>query len=237
MKWDGQGRLLKKIFTVTWLATALLAPMHLEAQYNYNSPRELALLPPYCKYTQSFQNRVEGGNDPEKIKQWYSIMRGSDSRALGIFEHIHHYCEGLMDVNYAKFFARSKGEREGRLIASIRQFDYVIRESTPGERLLPEFHTKKGETLVALGRGPLAIAEFQRAIVLKPDYWPPYAALSDYYKETGNIKMARELLEQGLSSSPEATALTRRLAELDAVKGKPKTAAEVGAKPPSDAAK
>ncbi len=224
MKCARHRGLFRRIFAAAGLTGALLAPMQLEAQQPLH-PRELAMLPPYCKYTQAFRNRVEGGNDPEKIKEWYAIMGGSYP-ATGIFHHMHHYCEGLMDVNYAKFWARSRQERNFRLQTSIQQFDYVIERSSPDDKLLPEFLTKKGESLVALGRGVLAIAEFNRAIQLKPDYWPPYAALSDYYKDSGNIKIAREVLERGLSSSPDVKALTRRLAELDAVKDKPKAVAE-----------
>jgi hypothetical protein len=39
--------------------------------------------------------------------------------------------------------------------------------------------------------------------------------MSDYYKGAGNTAKAREVLKQGLSFSPDAPALTRRLEELD----------------------
>ena len=62
----------------------------------------------------------------------------------------------------------------------------------------------------------MGIQELERAIELNPDYWPPYAHMSDYYKSKGEIKTAREWLEKGLVTSPDARGLTRRLAELDA---------------------
>jgi tetratricopeptide (TPR) repeat protein len=77
---------------------------------------------------------------------------------------------------------------------------------------------KKGENLIRLGRGPSGIKELLRAAELKPDYWPPYAAISDYYKKNGDLKDAREVLEKGLSASPDAKALKERLANLDTVK-------------------
>jgi hypothetical protein len=58
-----------------------------------------------------------------------------------------------------------------------------------------------------------------RAIELKPQYWPPYVALSDYFKELGQIAVAREWLEKGLAAAPNAQPLLRRLAELDRAKG------------------
>lgn len=219
---------MRKIFIVTGLAAALLAPMYVDAQFRYTA-RDIALLPPYCKYTQSFREYAEGGNDPEKIKQWYSIMGGSYPN-VGIFHVMHHYCRGLINVNTAKLYSRSPQERQANLNGSIIEFDFVIERAPPDAVLLPEILTKKGESLIAVGKGPLAVAEFNRAIQLKPDYWPPFAALSDYYKTSGNIKMARELLQQGLSASPNAAALKRRLAELDSGRGKPKAAPGPGAK-------
>ncbi len=199
------------------LALVLFAPVSVTAQTFGLTAQEAAMLPEYCKYTQSFRSLVEGGNNPEKIRQWSAILGG-------IFNHMHHYCDGLVDVNFAKLFARTEAERRPRLSTSLTQFDYVIQRSEPTEKMLPEFYTKKGESLIALGNGPLAIVELNRAIELKPDYWPPYAAQSDYYKKTGNIKLAREILQQGLEASPDAKALTRRLSELDTVKDNSRSA-------------
>lgn len=231
MKRIGYCQVFRKVLLVTGLAAALFVPMRLMAQLPSMNPNELAMLPPYCKYTQYFRDHVPGGNDLAKIKEWYAIMGGSWP-TTGIFHAMHHYCEGLLDVNFAKFHARTPQERQARLEASIRQFDYVIRSSQPGEKLLPEFFTKKGESLVALGRGPQAAMEFNRAIEIKPDYWPPYASLSDYYKSIGNIKLAREALERGLAASPDARALSRRLAEIDPGKDRAKSAPKPATAPP-----
>ena len=83
-----------------------------------------------------------------------------------------------------------------------------------------EILTKKGANLIRLGQGPVAIDVLGRAIELRPDYWPPYAELSDYYKGIGDLRNARAYLEKALSHSPNAEGLKRRLAEFDAVRGK-----------------
>ena len=75
-----------------------------------------------------------------------------------------------------------------------------------------------------MGKGPLGILELQRGIDLKPDYWPPYAYLSDYYKKIGDVVSAREWLEKGLSVTPDAKGLKSRLAELDGAKDKRRAA-------------
>jgi tetratricopeptide (TPR) repeat protein len=70
--------------------------------------------------------------------------------------------------------------------------------------------------------GVLAVPELERAIELKPDYWPPYVQLSDYYKESGQTALAREMLEKALSHSPGVETLKQRLADLNGSRGKPR---------------
>jgi tetratricopeptide (TPR) repeat protein len=187
-----------------------------DVRYGFDA-REVAMLPRYCIYTQLFRDNVPGGNNPEEIKRWYSIMGDT-------FHAMHHYCWGLMKTNRATLLARTQESRMFYLNDSIGEFDFVIQRAKPDFVMLPEILTKKGENLIRLGRGPQGILELQRAIKLKPDYWPPYAAMSDHYKATGEIRKAREVLEEALSHSPDAKALKTRLAELEKAEGKRKTA-------------
>ena len=140
------------------------------------------------------------------------------------FNAMHHYCAGLIETNRAIFLSRTPQDREFYLNDSIIEYDYVIQRAPPEFILLPEILTKKGENLIRLGRGHLAVPELQRAIDLKPDYWPPYVQLSDYYKGTGDFEKARAYLEKALSYTPEVKILKTRLTELEAVHAKRKTA-------------
>lgn len=169
---------------------------------------DMDMAPPYCKYTQLFRGVVPGGNNQAEIERWESVMGDT-------FIHMHHYCAALIETNRALFASRSRKERLFYLDHSIYEFDYIIRNATADFKLLPEIFTKKGENLIRLDKGPQGIAELQRAIALKPDYWPPYAYISDYFKEIGDVASAREWLEKGLSASPKTKALTQRLAELN----------------------
>jgi len=83
-------------------------------------PREIALLPPYCIYTQVFRDNVPGANDPAEIKRWTLVMGRR-------FEAMHHYCWGLMKTNRAYVLARDERVRNFYLRDSIGEFDYVIR--------------------------------------------------------------------------------------------------------------
>jgi len=177
------------------------------------------MLPRYCIYTQEFRQRVPGGNDQLKINYWKSAM-GESVTGYALFEAMHHYCWGLMKTNRAVILTRDRKFRLFYLESSIGEFDYVIRLAQPDFVLLPEILAKKGENLIRLGKALLGIPELTRAIELKPDYWPPYAHLSDRYKDTGNFKTARDWLEKGLSAAPDTKALKQRLAELDAAGAK-----------------
>jgi len=175
-------------------------------------PREVAMLPRYCIFTPAFrQAGVPGSNDVQAINHWQSVMGET-------YKGMHHYCWGLMKTNRANLLARDRQTRLAWLGLSIQEFDYVITIAPKDFALLPEILTKKGENLIALSKTPEGIGEMLRAIDLKPDYWPPYAQISDYYKANGDRQRAREFLEKGLTLSPDATALKRRLAEFDTTK-------------------
>jgi tetratricopeptide (TPR) repeat protein len=176
--------------------------------------REVALLPRFCTYTQDFRERVPGGNDREQIERWRALMGPS-------YEAMHHYCWGLMKLHRATILARDATTRRFYYGSAVDEFDYVLRNVRPDFAMLPEILTKRGEALLGAGRAPQAIAEFERAIELKPDYWPSYARLSDYYKSTGDLAGARQILGRGLARSPDAKGLLRRLKELDDEQSKP----------------
>ncbi len=214
---------LREIFAAAGFTLALLAPMHAEAQQAFEQTL-VYMLPVYCKYTQDFRGRLAGGNNREEIARWTSSMGDT-------FNHMHHYCYGLMDVNRAAFLSRTREDRAFNLNSSITEFDYVIQRAPPDFSLLPEILTRKGESLIQLDRAADGMFELQRAIKIQANYTPPYAAMSDFYKKTGQLTKAREWLEKGLSAAPNAKALIRRLAELDDLKGKPKTAPGPARKP------
>jgi tetratricopeptide (TPR) repeat protein len=175
-------------------------------------PREVALIPRYCIYTQSFRNIVPAGNDPTAIASWYAYMGQT-------FNDMHHYCAGLMKMNRALFLAKDNTTRRFYFADAITEIDYVMRHAKDDFILMPEMLTKRGECQVRLGQGPQGIYSFERAIEIKKDYWPAYAQISDYYKSQGDVQKAREALEAGLAASPDAKGLTRRLAELSAPAG------------------
>jgi tetratricopeptide (TPR) repeat protein len=213
----------RKITAAAGLALALLASTHAWAQTTFE-PSLVYMLPVYCKYTQYFRDNLPGGNNRAEIERWTASMGD-------MFIHMHHYCLGLMASNRAMFLSNTQQERTHNLNVSILEFDYVIVRAPRGYPMLPEFLTKKGESLIRLDRAGEGIVEIKEAIRIKADYSLAYAAMSDYYKGTGELASAREWLEKGLSVTPNAQALLRRLTELNAAKDKGKTASGPARKP------
>ncbi len=209
---------LRTIVAVAGSALALLAPLPVRSQQAVYDPHtyepSLVLrLPEYCKYTMFFNARVPGGDNKVEMEHWKNVMGPT-------FIHMHHYCYGLMATNRAIYLSPTREARNHNFGVSIGEFDYVIQRAPDGFGLLPEMYTRKGENLISLDRGAEGVGALQRAVDIKPDYWPAYAAMSDYYKGVGAYAKARDWLQKGLAESPDTKPLTRRLAALDAEQGK-----------------
>jgi len=206
-----------QIFAVAVLA--LFAPASRSADDGGQGfePREIYMLPVYCKYTQIYRKNLAGGNNPAEIERYTKLMGDT-------FNHLHHYCWALQTSNRAVFETNNPHEQVRWLKASINDLEYVIQRAPLDFPLLPEILTKKGEVLIRLDRAGEGLLEYERAIKIKPNYWQAHAAMSDFYKQTGQLGKAREWLEKGLSVAPNAKALKERSAQLDSAKGKRKTA-------------
>ncbi len=191
---------------------ALGIPLAADAQPRDYSERSLALLPGWCKYAQDFRDRVPGGNNPAEYQRLMTITKG-------MFQHMHHHCYGLIAQNTAMLRVRDPQKRAALLKTSVNEFDYVLRNTPPDFIMLPEVLTKRAESLIALTRGAEAQSDLQRALQLKPDYWPAWLTLADYYYEkVGDAAKAAYTLEQGIVAAPNAPALQDRLAELKGAK-------------------
>ncbi len=112
-------------------ALALLASMHAKAQPQTYESSQVNMLPVYCKYTQVFRERVPGGNNRAEIERWTTSMGST-------FNHMHHYCWGLMASNRAAFFSNTREDRMRNLNGTLGEFDYVIQRAPPDFSLLPE---------------------------------------------------------------------------------------------------
>jgi tetratricopeptide (TPR) repeat protein len=189
-----------------------VAQIQFDPAHGHYDPKVIAMLPPYCKHTQLYNRYVPGGDNRTQIARWESVMGAQN------FQHMHHYCWGLAHTNWALFSSNTRQERDRELRQSVTELDYVLRNVAPDFALLPEILTRRGENQLRLENWPQGLNDLHRAIELKPDHWPPYAALTDYYRALGELDSAREWVEKGLSAAPGTRALERRLSELKKAK-------------------
>jgi tetratricopeptide (TPR) repeat protein len=207
------ARLARAIALPTILAAAnAVGQVQFDRTQGHYDPRVVAMLPPYCKYTEYYRQNVPSGDDPPQMERWKHLLGPNN------FLHLHHYCWGLTHTNWALYSSTSKQVRDRELRQSVIEFDYVLRNAPHDFALRPEILTRKGENELRLENGPQGLNDLYRAIELKPNHWPPYAALTDYYKALGELDSAREWAEKGLSAAPGTRALERRLSELNKAK-------------------
>lgn len=142
-----------------------------------------------------------------EAKKWAAIL-GPE------YEHIHHYCDGLLHWNMAQRIFDGQDKRHFYLTRALDGFNYVEARARVEFILNAEIAYFKGRTLLEMKQPREAIVSFQRSIKFQPSYAAPYAALADYYKSIGQKTEARQILEEGLQKSPGAEPLKRRLSEL-----------------------
>ena len=188
------------------IAMAIPWGLHAQADFRYDA-KVFAFLPEWCKYTPLWGSSAPGLKVEER-ERLHRLMGPQN------FRHLHHYCRGLFLTARALYFEQTKAGRDAALTGSLGEYEYSILRVEPTFALLPEMLTKKGETLVLLGRAEAVVALHQ-AISLRGDYWPAYVALSDYFANLGNVEQARQWLQKGLNAAPQAQVLVRRLAELE----------------------
>ncbi len=158
------------------------------------TPGELSLLPPYC-------------DTKHRDAKWNSVI-GSDIR------HMHHYCRGLRDMNYARMTPLPANQRNFLWERSITEFTYMIRRSRPDMVLMPEVYVKMGEAHLHLNQFIDAEAAFSNARNLKPDYATAYVLPAEKLIDLKLYTRARDLLETGLRHAPNDKSIQAQLARL-----------------------
>lgn len=192
------------------VVASLLLPAGAGAIGSFNpSAAELSLLPPYCG-----PRAQRWGNDLDhpEVQRWRSVF-GSD------YFHMHHYCQGMLLLLRGDRQPLDSREATGEYEAALNNLEYMESRASSGFVLMPELYLKKGRVLLRLRRDHKALQAFRRAIELKRDYVPAYAALSDFYLDRGKPEPARKVLQEGLEVVPDASILQRRLAELSRDQG------------------
>jgi len=170
---------------------------------------ELALMPPYCqaKYGKDRGNKAI-------TDKWRGIY--GDQNWL----NQHHYCDALKSIIRANRSVGDKAELAYNLQGAQQSIEHLLAvEQTADWILRPEAHVNLGKIYLRMARlGKVsegkAVQNFEQAILVKPDYEPAYAALSDFYADKGLKQKALSAIEDGLKHSPDSKMLLRRFREL-----------------------
>ena len=157
---------------------------------------EMALIPAYCPYTQSFS---ESRGSPES-KRWESVM-GKDFWAM------HHYCWAQINQLRAMRSGITESARKSLLAVARDDYRYAANNTARNFILLPEIYTRIGETELRLSRNNDASRSFAKARSLKPDYWPAYSHWAEFLMYSGKKAEAKQLVKAGLEYSPNSRVL------------------------------
>lgn len=169
---------------------------------------EMALLPRYCADTQTFGYGGAGSpNMSPNAPRWVGLMGNG-------FWAMHHYCWALINLARAQKPSMPANVRQATREYAIDDMKFVIENTTADFIMLPEIYTKVGEVQLLLKLAPEARDAFAKARSLKPDYWPPYFHWAEYLRQVGQKPQAREVVEEGLSYSPNAKQLQNLLVTL-----------------------
>lgn len=194
------GRL---VLVGTVLISVLTAwPMIAAAKPKDITNEEMALIPRYCPYTQSFPLR----NTPER-GVWEARI------GAGFLSHLHHYCWALVAMMRAERPSMSEGERSRYRGEAAGDLSYVVEAIglNPKFVLMPEILTKQGEVALRRRGDPdrvnTASKSFAQARALRPDYWPAYASWAEFLMYSGKKSEAKALVESGLQYSPTSKVL------------------------------
>jgi len=165
---------------------------------------EYQLLPTYCRN----QGNVAGNYfKPDNEAGWRNQL-GSN------FQHIHHYCWGLVSLARAYKAGQTDAERKHRFGRAIADFDFSIERSTPDFVLLPEMYSKAGQAYLGLRDEKNAEIAFKKAWEANPEYWPAYLWWAQRLMKQGRQREALAVAEEGLKNAPGSKPLERLIAEM-----------------------
>lgn len=186
------------------LASALMATATIVTAMPDNiTDEEMALIPRYCPYTQSFgKSGFRGGPSPQ-AKPWLAVMGDG-------FWAVHHYCWGQINLQRALRSTTTSQQRKHLLETVRADYGYAVKNAPKNFILLPEIYTRLGEVEVRLARHRDAEQSFAKARALKPDYWPAYSHWAEVLMGSGRRAEAKQLVKSGLEYSPNSRVLSEQ---------------------------
>lgn len=167
----------------------------------YPSAEEIKYLPRYC------QARLGQGSKSEAA-MWKKRF------GRGVWTGFHHYCQ---QINYQNRYYKTLNPevRDGLLQNVVDGMKGQLEAYGPSFILRHDAYYRMGWAQAKLGRTAPAFTSFRTAIKIKPKFAKAYAALSDLYRDLGQLNDALETINLGIKNIPKSKGLKRRKKELE----------------------
>ena len=198
------------------MLVVLLTGHALPASASRWTDAEIRALPDYC------QARL-GTKGEAQFNSWRKTL-GPD------FEHTHHYCYGLIQLN-RYYGARSSQEKKQILQGAYSNLVYVVQRVDPSYRILPEVYMNLGMVLSLQNKDGEALQAMLKAIELDPKLARAYSAIANQYVKLNKKDKALELTMEGLRQVPGNASLQRLYVKLGGQLPYPEPAAPQEQKP------
>ncbi|NOR80790.1 MAG: tetratricopeptide repeat protein [Methyloprofundus sp.] len=148
------------------------------------------------------QLRFKWGYQSRQFAKWKKLL-GPES------VHIHHYCEGLVDLQRV---ALAPKEKQSLLNSARSNFKYVLtRIQSPNFILLPDIYYRLAIVSKEENKSSEAINFATQSIQAKKNYLNPYLLISDIYIKSGNNDEAKKILLKAKKYHPNSKILKGRL--------------------------
>lgn len=185
----------------------------------YPSPEEILELPEYCqvqrhmiKYLYRGTTKKPGADISVKAKRWEATL------GTGNYNHLHHYCWGLAQLNRCfkavDPYPEYDMHRRSNLNQAIANFEYVRLRVSDDFPLLPELLLNEAIAFRELGKFQNAIDLLMGSISRRKDYARAYVELARILEAQGRVDEAGEVLVQGVRETNNDPAIAKAMESL-----------------------
>jgi tetratricopeptide (TPR) repeat protein len=200
---NNRPRLLAKLVRAGWACAAMALgggaaadPMNPATA----SAGELSRLPDYCNHVWGYYR------DAGERANWFARMGP-------VFEHMHHYCWGMLKANRAAAPGISPTMRRTLYASAVQECHYVLRNNPdPAFVLRPEIFYRMGQWEAANESWVQAMEYYRQSIATKADYWPPYVGIAEIEMKLARRDRAIAVLDEGLKFAPDEPRLKEAMA-------------------------
>lgn len=199
---------MKPLHLILWplLALACGSAHAASARAENWSEGELALVGPYCIDTMGWRYGDAYYNTSPRAKHWVGLMGRC-------FWHMHHYCNGMMQLRRASFARMA--ERGYLYDVAANEIGYVLKACNDASFvMLPELYSRLGDIELLRNRPTAALTAYEAARKAKPSYVPAYKGWAEYLQKTKLTAQALALVSEGLSHAPDSPELLRMYQQL-----------------------